>query len=224
MSHEPSIADLKSAFAAHLATLPPPTPGRHDHYQLRTRGRTLVTAGAAFAAVVAVASAAVTFTSRDPGAGSIAVGPPTMSTVDIMGTGIALPDGVSRVEPGCLVQARVPPDDSEATPDPAGWSVVIMWWPQAGHPNECFRVQTNADGTVSPPSDAEPTTVGGVDAWTWRVDDLVGIAEAHAYFVELPARDDLPGTSLVMVVAGATGADVPGTVENILDRLLNASA
>ena len=67
----------------------------------------------------------------------------------------------------------------------------------------------------APPMAAEPTTVAGLDAWTWRIDEPD--EEVHAYLVEIPASGDQPATQLVVVVAGTAIEDVPGIVAELGD-------
>jgi hypothetical protein len=219
MSNEPPIADLKSAFAAQLATLPPPPPGRHDHYRPRTRGRTFLTAGAAFLAVVAVTTAAVALVGRDPGPTSIASPPPTLSTMDVAGTQIQLPAGV-RLADSDECRAVMPKRwDGESLTNVGDWSWGLVWWPAVGEPHECFQVQ-QVNGTLSPPSEAEPTTVAGVNAWTWRVDLPDSTEDAQVYLVEIPvATGGQPTTPLLVMVSGAATADVTWLVEDILGQL-----
>ncbi|MBX6750292.1 MAG: hypothetical protein IRY85_11600 [Micromonosporaceae bacterium] len=212
MSNEPSIADLKSAFAAQLATLPPPAPGRHDNYRPRTRSQAVVTVGAAFVGVVAVTTAAVALVGRDPGPANIVAQPPTLSTLDIAGTEVELPAGVRPGAPSDCVELMPKRDDLPG--DTSGWGWGIVWGPATGEPPDCFQVQA-ANGTLSPPSQAEPTTVAGLDAWTWPVAD-----DVQVYLVEIPvANGDQATTPLLVMVGGSATADVSWVVEGILDQL-----
>lgn len=219
MSTEPSIADLKSAFAAQIATLPPPPPGRHDHYRPRTRSRTFVAASAAFVAVVAVTAAAVALAGRDPGPATVAGPPPTLSTMDVGGTTIDLPAGVRLADSDECLALMPKRWDGETSTTAGDLSWGLVWWPAAGEPNDCFQVQS-VNGTLTPPPQAEPTTVAGVSAWTWPVDLPESTDDAQVYLVEIPvASGDQPTTPLLVMVGGSTTADVSWIVEGILDQL-----
>jgi hypothetical protein len=228
MSTEPSVADLKSAFAAQLATLPPPPPGRHDHYRPRTRRQTFVAVAAAFVAVAAVTSAVVALVGRDPGSVSVVAPAPSLSTMDIAGTRVELPAGVRpATADDCL---EVMPKSVDLSGDSSGWHWALVWWPGYGEWNgewrpgygkltDCFQMQV-VDGIPSPPTRAERTTVAGRDAWTWPVEFPGGPDDAQVYFIEIPVPgDDQRTTSLLVMLAGSAKADASSLIEDILRQI-----